>query len=813
MPLSSALADLAQDLRFALRSLRRDRGFTLVAVLTLALGIGATTALFAVIHAVVLNPLPFPESSRLVDLATTFQGGPGAVSVGNYFVIKERSRTFAGIAARSSATFNLTEGGEPERVLGAHVTAAYFDVLGLPPLLGRVFTEAEDQQGVARVAVISHGLFSRRFGGDRTVLGRTILLSGRPHTVIGVMPREFAIPEEEVEIWTPIAFGPERSFDAHYLGVTARLAPGVTFEQLTADTAAITAAVREAAPRDNEGRAVSGAMMLDRIVGGYQERLYVLLGAVSLVFLIACVNVASLLMARGAARQRELAVRAALGASRLRIARQLMTEALVLCGFGGIAGLTLAAVALPVLVAGGPADVPRLAEARLGGVAIAAAALVALVATLIAGIAPALRESRTGLASSAGQASRGSIGGVGDRLRQAFVATEVALALMLLMGAGLLIRSAQNLDRVSPGFDPQHLLTARIALPALAYPGEDRPAAAVAQMVADLEGAPGVERAAASTRPPLIGDVNYGLRIEGRATSPRERVNARMQLITPRYLETMGVPVRTGRGFGAADRRDAPRVMIVNETLARLAWPNQSPLGKRIACCEGSDAEPAWKEIVGVVADTRARGIAAAPMAEFYLPMDQAPRRAFDANGRSITLVVRGASANPATLTPLIRDAVRRVDASVPLYDVATMASRVEASTAVMRFNRLLLSCLAFAGLALAAIGIYGVIAYVVGQRTREISVRMAIGAMPRDVILMVLRQGLGAVGVGVVMGAFGVFAQARAINSVLFEVSGGDPWTLLSVASLMMLFALGASVLPAWRASRIAPTRALAEP
>ena len=251
MPLSSALADLAQDLRFALRSLRRDRGFTLVAVLTLALGIGATTALFAVIHAVVLNPLPFPESSRLVDLATTFQGGPGAVSVGNYFVIKERSRTFAGIAARSSATFNLTEGGEPERVLGAHVTAAYFDVLGLPPLLGRVFTEAEDQQGVARVAVISHGLFSRRFGGDRTVLGRTILLSGRPHTVIGVMPREFAIPEEEVEIWTPIAFGPERSFDAHYLGVTARLAPGVTFEQLTADTAAITAAVREAAPRDN----------------------------------------------------------------------------------------------------------------------------------------------------------------------------------------------------------------------------------------------------------------------------------------------------------------------------------------------------------------------------------------------------------------------------------------------------------------------------------------------------------------------------------------------------------------------------------
>jgi|CXWL01.1.fsa_nt_gi predicted permease len=813
MPLSSSLADFAHDLLYALRTLRRDRGFTLVAVLTLALGIGATTSLFAVLHAVVLNPLPFPESSRLVDIATTFQGGPGAVSVGNYFVMKERARTFDGIAARSSATFNLTEGSEPERVLGAHVTASYFDVLGLPPLLGRVFTEAEDQPGEARVAVLSHGLFTRRFGRDHSVVGRSILLSGRPHTVIGVMPQEFAIPEEEVEIWTPIAFGPERSFDAHYLGVTARLSRGVTSEQLNADIAAITAAVREAAPRDNEGRAMSGALMLDRIVGNYQERLYVLLGAVSLVFLIACVNVASLLMARGAARQPELAVRAALGAGRLRIARQLMTEALVLCFLGAVAGLTLAAVALPVLVAGGPADLPRLTEARIGGVAIAAATLVAFVATLIAGLAPALRESRAGLSSSAGQASRGAVGGVGDRLRQAFVAIEVALALMLLMGAGLLIRSGENLGRVSPGFDPQDLLAARIALPALAYPGEDQPAAAVAQMVANLEAAPGVERAAASTRPPLIGDVNYGLRIEGRATTPRDRVNARMQLITPGYLETMGMPVRLGRGFSAADRRDAPRVIIVNETLARLAWPNQSALGKRIACCEGSDAEPSWKEIVGVVADTRARGIAAPALAEFYLPMDQAPRRSFDANGRSITLVARATNGNPATLTPLIRDAVRRIDASVPLYDVATMASRVEASTAVMRFNRLLLSCLAFAGLALAAIGIYGVIAYLVGQRTREISVRMALGAMPRDVILMVLRQGLSGVAAGVVLGTIGVFAQARAMNSVLFGVSGGDPWTLLTVAGVLALFAVGASVLPAWRASKITPTRALAEP
>lgn len=813
MLLSRTFEDLSHDLRFALRALRRDRAFTLVAVLTLGLGIGATTSLFAVLHAVVLRPLPFPNSDRLVDIATTFQGGPGAVSVGNYFTMKERARTFDKLAARSSATFNLTEGGDPERVLGAHVTASYFDVLGVAPLLGRAFTEAEDQPDADRVAVLSHGLFTRRFGGDRSIVGRTVLLSGRPHVVFGVMPRQFAIPEEEVEIWTPLALGPERSFDAHYLGVTARLKPGITSEQMSADVAAITSALREAAPRDNEGRALSAKPMLDRIVGDYRQRLYVLLGAVTLVFLIACVNVASLLMARGAARQRELAVRAALGAGRLRIARQLMTEALVLCVLGAIAGLLFAAGALPVLVAVGPSDLPRLGEARLGGAAMAAATLVAIAATLIAGLAPALRESRAGLSSSAGRATRGSTGGVGDRLRKTFVAIEVALALMLLMGAGLLIRSAQNLDRVSPGFDPANLLAARVALPAQAYPGEDRPAAAVAQMLANLEASPGVERAAASTRPPLIGDVNYGLRIEGRATTPRERINARMQLVTPGYLDTMGMPLRQGRGFRPTDRGDAPRVMIINETLARRAWPNESPLGKRIACCEGSDSEPAWKEIVGVVKDTRARGIAAPALAEFYLPMDQAPRRSFDANGRSITLVARAANGDAASLTPLIRDAVRRVDTSVPLYEVATMASRLEASTAVTRFNRLLLSCLGFAGLALAAIGIYGVVACLVGQRTREISVRMALGAMRRDVIVMVLRQGLGAVVAGVALGVVGVIAQARAVASVLFGVSGADPWILAITAGVLMIFALGASALPAWRASSIAPTRALAEP
>lgn len=806
------LSGILQDVRFTLRQLRRDRVFTLVAVLTLGLGIGATTTLFTVLDAVVLRPLPFPDPERLIDIATTFQGGPGAVSVGNYFVMKERSRTFESIAARSGATFNLTEGGEPERVLGTHVTASYFPLLGVSPAIGRVFTEAEDAPGAARVALLSHRLFIRRFGGDPAVVGRSVSLSGVPHTVVGVMPGSFGMPEDETEVWTPIAFGPERSFDAHYLGILARLKEGVSDAQLGDDMRAITVAAREAAPRDNEGRTFIVARLLDRIVGDYRQRLFLLLGAVSLVFLIACVNVASLLLARGAARAREISVRAALGAGRFRIARQLITEAFVLAALGAGAGVLVAAVALPIFIARSPADVPRLAEARLDPATLGFASALTLLATLIAGLVPALRESRAGLSASAAQASRGSTSGVRDRARQAFVAVEVGLALMLLMGAGLLIRSGSNLGRVSPGFDPENLLSARLALPPAAYPGEERPAAAVAQIVARLRAAPGVSEAAASTRPPMIGEVSYGLRIEGREPTPANRINARMQLVTPGYLETMRVPLRSGRTFTDLDRRSAPRVMIINESLARTAWPDESPIGKRVACCEGTDAEPAWKEVVGVVRDTRARGLASNGPAEFYLPMDQAPHRAFDANARSITLVARAASGNPEALTSPVRAAVSAVDPTVPLHDVATMASRVSASTAITRFNRLLLSCLGLAGLVLAAIGIYGVIAYLVSQRTREISVRMALGAQPRDVVLLVAKQGVGAVATGVVLGGVGAFAQGRALEALLFGVSGRDPWTFAIVAGVLLLFALGASVGPAWRAARIDPAKALAE-
>jgi predicted permease len=398
-------------------------------------------------------------------------------------------------------------------------------------------------------------------------------------------------------------------------------------------------------------------------------------------------------------------------------------------------------------------------------------------------------------------------------VRQGFVAAEVGLALMLLMGAGLLIRSASNLERVTPGFDPRNLLAARLALPRAAYPGEERPAAAVARMVENLSSQPGVAEAAASTRPPLIGDVDYGLRIEGREPIPQNRINARMQLVTPRYLETLRVPLRAGRTFSTADRRDTARVILVSETLARLAWPGENAIGKRIACCEGRPDAPVWKEVIGVVADTKARGLAASGFAEFYLPMDQAPSRSFEANGGSITLVARPSGIGAEALTPLFREAVRLVDPGLPLYDIATMESRLSASSALVRFNRLLLSCLGLVGLALAAIGIYGVIAYLTGQRSREIGVRIALGALPRDVVRLVLGQGSSAVALGIALGGAGAFAQGQAIESLLFGVSGRDPVTFLAVAGVLLLFALGAGALPALRASRIDPARTLSEP
>lgn len=807
---ASLAADTGADAAYALRQLRRAPGFAAAAVLTLGLGIGGTTAIFSAFDAVVLRPLPFPEPDRLIDVATAWQGGPGAVSAGNFALIARHSRAFQALATRNGATYNLTGDGEPERVAGARVSHEYFSVLGLSPALGRVFGPAEEEPGNEHVVVLSQRLHQRRFGADPAVVGRRIELGGVPHEVLGVMTAGFEIPGDDAELWKPIAFTAEQrgSFDAHYLGVLGRLRPGVTPEQLADDLGRVAAELVRAQPRDNEDRRLVAVPLVERVAGDNRARLAILLAAMALVLLIACANVANLLLARLALRERELAVRAALGAGRGRLARQLLAEAFVLCSLGGLLGLLLATLSLRLLVAHAPPGVPRLDQAALDPRALALAAAVVLAATLAAGLAPAAQAGRAEPGGRLGR--RGSVGGVRDRLRQALIAGEVGLALMLLTGAGLLVRSGANLDRVPPGFDASDLLSARLALPAAAYPGDELPARAFAGIVERLRQSPGVAGAAASSRPPLIGNITYGLLPEGRAPEPRNRINSRLQLVTPGYLELLRIPLRRGRYFDESDRRGAPRAMIVNETLARQAFPGRDAIGRRIDCCESDGGRPIWKEIVGVVGDTRARGPAEAGFAEFYLPIDQAPMRAFDAASRSLTLVVRPAGGEPERLAGALRQAVREVDPSLPLYDVATMASRLRGSTRVLRFNAALLALLGGVGLALAAVGLYGVIAYLVGQRTREIGVRVALGARPAQVVGLLVGQGLRALAAGLLLGALGCLAQARLLEGALFGVSARDPATLGVGAGLLLAVGLAAAALPARRAARLDPMRAL---
>jgi predicted permease len=806
------LADARRDAAHALRQIAARPSFTAVTVATLALGIGATTAIYGVLDAVVLRPLPFARSDRLYQVSTTFRGGPGALSVGNYLAMQREARTFQSLGAHDAKTFNLTDDGTPERVRGARVSHEYFEVLGVPALLGRTIGAAEDQPGSEPVVVLSHRLWVRRFGGDASVVGRRVRLGGVPHQVIGVMPPAFEVPAVPDELWVPTAFSPREreEFDAHYLTVVGRAGPGVGPREVAADIARLGPLLERLRPRENDGRVLRGERLLDVVVGDHRRRLLVLMAAVGLVLLIACANVASLLLARGAARTRELAVRSALGASARRLVRQLLTETAVLAGLGGATGVALAGGLLRAIVTHGPRDVPRLAEARLDGAALAVAFGLTMVATVLAGLAPALRAARTD-AARLGLNGRTGASSVRDRLRRGLVIAEVAVAVMLLHGAALVLRSAHNLQQVPTGFEPAGLLSVRVALPAREYPGDDAPAALFERVLERLRAAPGVAEAAASSRPPLVGEVSYGMLPEGRPDEPKSRIDTRVQLVTPGYIEAMRMRVLKGRAFAESDRRGAPRVMVVSDAFAREAWPGQDPIGRRVACCERLESGPSWKEVVGVVGATRSRGPAEDGAVEVLLPMAQAPQRAFDATDRHATLLLRAREGAPEALVGQVRAAVRAEDPGLPLFDVATMDERFARTLAPSRFGASLLSALGATGLVLAAIGLYGVIAYLVGQRTREIGVRLALGATRRDVVMLGLREGLRSVLLGVGLGVAGCVLQAPLLERLLFGVAGRDPATLALVSIVLLAVGLAASAIPARRAARIEPRTALA--
>jgi predicted permease len=804
---------LLQDIRFAVRSLRKSPALTTSVVLTLALCIGATTAIFSVVYAVLFRPLPFANPGDILLVRTTWKDMMSSFSVGNWADVNRQQSSFQYFVPATGESFNLAGADAPENVDGARVGADYFAMLGVRPALGRSFLAEEAAPGRAGVVLLSDGLWRRRFGGDPGVLGTEFRLDGRPHRVVGVMPASMDYALFDEELWVPTAFTPEQlaEHDEHFLTVLGRLRPAVARAQAAEEMRGLARWLETTYPKENRDRGIVVAPFMEELVGDYRPRLYVLLGAVAFVLLIACANIANLLLARGAARSRETAIRAAIGAGRKHLLRQAMVESLVLAGAGGLLGLLVGYWGVATLAAFGPEDVPRLASARVDGPVLAFALGLTVLSGLVFGLAPALRTASRLPHEALREGGRtGSRAGGRDRLRNALVVGEIALALVLLTGAGLLIRSGIALNGVDPGFDPRGVMAGRVSLPAAAYETPDRVTATFERIEERLGAVPGVANVALVSSAPLEDGSSNGLVPEGRPLDISSSINSLMRLVTPDYFPTMRIELVRGRTFSPDDRRGAPLVMVINETLAREAFPGTDPIGKRIACCEpGPDGSPGWKEVVGVVKDVHAYGLDAEPVAEFYLPMVQAPSAAWNWIDRTMTVAVRTQGSAASLMTPL-RRAVAEVDPGLPLYNLGTMQGRLMDSLAQSRFSTMLLTAFGAIALALAAIGVYGVISYGVAQRTQEIGIRMALGARGADVLAMVVRHGAVLAAIGLAVGLAGALVLSRLVASLLFQVSPTDPPTFATGTVVLTGVAVLAAALPARRAARTDPMVAL---
>ena len=803
------LDELRKDLVYGIRQLWAARGFAAIAILTLALGIGATTSIYSVLRAVVLRPLAFPDAERIALVGENWQNlGPTNVSVGNFVDWRRASGDlFERLAALGYESFNLSDGLDPERILGGRVSHGYFELLGMPPLHGRWFLADEDRPGSERTAILSHRLWARRYGADPAIVGREIHLNGLPHTVVGVMPKEFSYPAYDQELWTTAAFTPaqEAMHDEHYLDVFGRLRAGISYEAAQARLDVIGEEQKKLYPNESSGlRLVPYGEWL---VGDYRTRLLILMGAVSFVLLIACTNVANLLLARGAVRSREMAVRAALGAGTARLARQVLAETLILALVAAALGTALGFWMTETLITWAPEGVPRLDETRIDLAVLGFTMLAAIAASLISGLIPALSAARAEIPALRGEHRAGGSRSQG-RIRFALVSAEIALALALLAGAGLLVRSALEMGRVQPGFDPTGVLTARVTLPRDSYQEAERVVGTFERIVEEAQGIPGVRRAAVTSQVPMgPGGGSNGLVPEGKTLE--DLVHSRLRMVSSGYFATMGIPLLEGRLFQTSDRRESELVMVVSETLAKAAFPGENALGKRIACCEGGADDRRYKTVVGIVGDVRSRGLGAEIEPEFYLPIAQAPPVAWDWIQRTMTLAVKAEEA-PESLVPALREKVRGIDDTLPLHGVATMEQRVVGSLAQPRFLAALLLTMSLLGLALASIGVYGVMGYLASLRSHEIGVRMALGAAASDVVLLVVRQAMIPVAAGMALGLVGAILGAGLLSSQLFGVRSNDPWTFLAVAALLAVVALAASYFPARRISRVDPKASL---
>ncbi|HEX2254789.1 MAG TPA: ABC transporter permease [Thermoanaerobaculia bacterium] len=804
---------LLQDLRYSLYRLAKNPGFTLVALLTLALGIGANSAIFSVVDGVLLRPLPFDEPDRLLGVFTINRpdGSPTASSAPDFTDVRDQVGAFESAAAyRFDSRITLTGSGDPEQLAGLRVSADFFEVLGVRPALGRTFRPGENTPGNHLVAVLGHALWQRRFAGDPEVVGRTIRLDGEAVTVVGVMPPGIDFPNQR-EIWMPLAYSEQftaaENRRAQFLGVIARLRDGVTEEQARLEVERLGQRLTTEYPQTNTNIDLTAYSLAEELFGDVRKPLLVLLGAVGLVLLIACVNVANLLLARAAGREPEMAVRTALGAQRPRLVRQLLTESIVLSLLGGGLGLLVAFWGTELLVSLQPEEVPRLDQVTVDATVVSFTLLLSLATGVVFGLIPALQGSRSDLVGALKEGGRSAMDGRGSsRLRSGLVVAEIALAAMLLVGAGLLIRSFRELQQVDPGFDPQGLLAFDLSLPSTAYPEDPQREQFYSQALERLRALPGVEAAGGVLGLPLSNlAFVITFEVEGRPPArPGEEPAMHVNVITPGYFETLGVPVVRGRDLRAGDGPGAPPVVLINEAAVRQFFPDQDPLGKRIILGWGrGDGEDTVRgDVVGVVGDTRKEGLHLPAEPEIYIPHRQVPVA-------PLTLVARIAG-DPMALLPAARRQLQELDPNLPLDNPRTVEQMVYASSSQPRFYTLLLTVFAGIALLLAAVGTFGVMSYSVAQRTRELGIRIALGAEPGRLRQRVLGRALGLTLTGVAVGLAGALALTRLLASLLYEVSTTDLATFSVVAAVLAAVAVTASYLPARAATRVDPMVAL---
>ena len=826
---------LLQDLKFALRTLAKSPGFTLVAVLTLALGIGANTAIFSAVNAVLLKPLPYPGSDRLVQIMSTgFRGVRFGVSFPDLQDLRALSQDFTGVAATTTQRYNLTGAGDPREVQAAAVTGDVFEVLQVRPEIGHGFTTADDR---TPLALLAHGLWVTDFGRDPGILGRSISLDGRSFTVVGVMPAGFEFPNQDVQVWTPIGEslsqspqGAETNRHWHFLNAVARLAPGVTLERAVGDVKVLGARLSASdsgssggrqrivagqaspgagPPAPSSGRSILDTgfdvtLLRDAAIGDVSGRLLILAGAVALVLLIACANAANLLLARATARRRELAVRRALGAGRGRLVRQLLTESTLLALAASVVGVVLSTWGLHALLAVWPHALPRTTEITLDGRVLSFTLGLAVLTGVAFGILPAWRASAPGIEQTLREDAPGATGG-GRRLQNALVVGEVSLALVLLVGAGLLVRSFIRLNNVNPGFDTRDVLAARIRLTPARYPAGAQQTLFFDNMLASLQAHPGVQSASLAGTLPLSGNM-FMLAFDPRTVRPdypEPIMILRLSVISPDYFTTFRIPMRRGRGFTAQDRAGAPPVAVINRASAAQLWPGQDPIGRQLTI--GGPGQPAGPlTVVGLIDNLRSASLDATPQPEIYRPAAQ------QSDLREMWVALRSSNGRPLQLVGAIRDAVHQADAEQSIGDVVSLEQLIGRQTAARRFNTTLLTIFALLAVGLALVGIYGVTAYAVTQRTRELGIRMALGARGVDVVRLLMRESLRRVALGVGLGLVAALGVTRALSAMLFEVAPRDAVTFAATALLLVAVALAATWLPARRATKVDPMVAL---